>query len=246
MADRFVTVGEFPSSVEAHLARNALEAEGVRAFLSGNEAAGLFGGNSTFAVKLQVREDEAARAAGILAACLAKVQDVDDEASEPVWLCPLCGEPVRVRHDVCRACQTPRGAIQAVEPGSYLPSPSKPRRREPSPPPSQDLTPDAPPPPEPEPKPEPVGVELPPAADLLQGDDLARRAFRSALFGFFFPPLFLYSAWLLVRLFNYPAELSPAATRRLHGALVVLLVLVVVWAPVLILLGVALTRILLH
>src|SRR5262249_2617803 len=157
--------------------------EGVRAFLSGNEAAGLFGGNSTFAVKLQVREDEAARAAGILAACLARVQDVDDEASEPVWLCPLCGEPVRVRHDVCRACQTPRGPTRAARPAVPCPRPRGPGGRPPSPPPSQDLTPAAPPR-DAEPRSEPVAPELPPI-DILQGDDLARRAFRSALFGFF-------------------------------------------------------------
>jgi hypothetical protein len=73
-------------------------------------------------------------------------------------------------------------------------------------------------------------LELPPLETFL-GDDLARRAFRAALFGCLAPcgPFTLYSLWLLLRLSLYPGGLSPAGMRRRQGALLLDEVVCLFW-----------------
>jgi hypothetical protein len=234
MADEFVTIGEYGSIVEAQLARDRLRADGIAAFVFGEDLIGGLGMGIGGAIRLQVPAADAPRAAGILASCLARADDEPPQErgpAEAVWLCPLCGEPVPVVQSLCPFCETQRGDIQAVEPGDLLPSlPGRRRTRA-----AKDtrtdiqekkeeLTPEVPARSTVEPPPAPAAgdlydgrVELPPLA-TFQGDDLAERAYRAALFGLLFFPLTLYSLWLLLRLAFFPGDISPGGMRRMYIA----------------------------
>jgi hypothetical protein len=116
MADRLVTVGTFTLAYEAELARNLLEAEGIRAAVSGDLTGTLL---PTGEIQLQVPADDAPRATGILAAQAAATsldEDWEDKAEAGVWTCSICGEPVAEGSAVCHSCQTPRDAIRATAP----------------------------------------------------------------------------------------------------------------------------------
>jgi hypothetical protein len=69
VADNLVTVATFWSPIEANLARNRLEAAGLRAFLAGEESVGMawYLTNAFGGIKLQVRDEEAQEAHSILA-----------------------------------------------------------------------------------------------------------------------------------------------------------------------------------
>jgi hypothetical protein len=60
-----VTIATFPTSEEAHLAKNRLELKGIRAALNNEYTRAVSFGIST-PVSLQVASDEAERASGIL------------------------------------------------------------------------------------------------------------------------------------------------------------------------------------
>ncbi len=131
MSDQFVTVMTFNRSFEAQLAKNLLENEGIESMLAGELTAdvlpfGQAGGSDQIA--LQVREDDAQRAAGLLAAVDAAKLDDDweDQAESGVWLCSICGEPVSNRLSICYSCQTPREGIRAGAPRSHR-HPARPR-----------------------------------------------------------------------------------------------------------------------
>jgi Putative prokaryotic signal transducing protein len=68
MGDKTVVVAHFGDPVEAELAKNRLEAEGIRAFLGTENTAGLFAGMGlTFGgISLHVTEPDLARAAAML------------------------------------------------------------------------------------------------------------------------------------------------------------------------------------
>jgi hypothetical protein len=70
--------------------------------------------------------------------------------------------------------------------------------------------------------------DLPPAETFL-GDDLARRAFRSALFGWLFIGFTLYSLWLQLRLSLFPRELSPTALSKLRWTFLMNLAMLLLW-----------------
>jgi hypothetical protein len=76
MPDRLVNLTSFGSVEEAHMAKNALEAEGLHAFLDGETSVGNLWhlGAAMGGVKLMVPEDEIARAQEIL--------DRDDDEDE--------------------------------------------------------------------------------------------------------------------------------------------------------------------
>jgi hypothetical protein len=121
MSDKFVTVMTFHQSFEAQLAKNLLGDEGINSMLSGELTAdmlplGQAGGSDQ--IVLRVHEDDAQRAAGILAAVAAAKLDDDweEQAESGVWLCSICGEPISNRLSVCYACQTPREGIRADTP----------------------------------------------------------------------------------------------------------------------------------
>lgn len=123
MPDQFVTVATFHRTSEAQLAKSLLENEGIASILSGELTAdmlpfGQAGGSDP--IVLQVHEDDAQRAAGLLAVvAAAKLDDNWEEAAETaadVWICSLCGEPISNRLSMCYSCQTPRESIRAAAP----------------------------------------------------------------------------------------------------------------------------------
>ena len=120
MSDKFVSVMKFHQSFEAQLAKNLLDNEGIESLLSGEQMSDLQLGNSAMGdqIVLQVREKDAQRAAGILAAvAAAKLDDNWEEQAESgndVWLCSICGEPVSNRLSICYSCQTPREGIRTA------------------------------------------------------------------------------------------------------------------------------------
>jgi hypothetical protein len=232
MSDRFVTVNTYSLPYEAELARNMLQAEGIEAVIGGDLTGSLL---PLGEIQLQVREADAARAAGILAeqaaqATLAEDWETRAESGAGVWTCSLCGEPVPQNATICMSCQTPRDAIRVgrpAEPGQILPADAGPspaeavQRRDqvvatPLPPP-------APPPPE-------SRQDERPSPPTAVGDDIARRAFYTSVFGFAGAGLILPVAWwFLWRLFRYDGELSPAGHRHLWWALLINSVGVPVW-----------------
>ncbi len=122
MADRFITVATFHNNFEAQLAKNLLENEGIECILGGALASAmLFGGLAApDPIVLQVREEDAKRAAGALAAVEAARLDEDweqqAESGAGVWICSICGEPISNRLTICHSCQTPREGIRASPP----------------------------------------------------------------------------------------------------------------------------------
>lgn len=68
MSKKLVTVATFGTPTEANLARNQLDAEGIRAFLADETTVGMAWhlGNAVGGIKLQVADDDAERALSIL------------------------------------------------------------------------------------------------------------------------------------------------------------------------------------
>jgi hypothetical protein len=99
------------------MAKSLLEVEGIEAILSGNLVADTFAGLTGMGdqVVLQVREEDAQRAVGLLAAASAQAsldEDWEAQAEAGVWTCPLCGTAVPEDRSVCPACQSHRTGIQ--------------------------------------------------------------------------------------------------------------------------------------
>jgi hypothetical protein len=69
MSDRLVTIGTFGSAVEANLARNCLQAAGMKAFLADEETVSMAWHltNALGGIKLQVQDGDAEEALAILA-----------------------------------------------------------------------------------------------------------------------------------------------------------------------------------
>jgi hypothetical protein len=123
MPDNYITVATFHQTFEAQLAKNLLENEGIASTLSGEFTAdmlpfGQAGGSDQ--IVLQVHEEDAQRATGVLAAVAAARLDEDweeqAESGADVWLCSICGEPISNLLSVCYSCQTPRESIRAAAP----------------------------------------------------------------------------------------------------------------------------------
>lgn len=244
MSDQFVTVMTFHQSFEAQLAKNLLEDEGIDSMLSGELTAdmlplGQAGGSDQ--IVLRVHEDDAQRAAGILAAvAAAKLDDNWEEQAESgagVWLCSICGEPISNRLSVCYSCQTPREGIRADAPRertaiqlnpATLPTGEEVQKRDeiaraPAP------LPIASPPPGPV-VPTAETHEQPSLTDA--GDDLARRAFLAAFLGIGTILLLPLAWYYLLRALLFNGEMSPRGSRHLFGALLVnglLMLSLLVW-----------------
>lgn len=216
MSENFVTVATFHRSFEAQLAKNMLEEEGIASTISGEVTAdmlpfGQAGGGDQ--IVLQVHENHAQRAAGILAAvAAAKLDDHwEDEAESgaDVWICSICGEPISNRLSICYSCQTPREGIRtsvphdqtAIQPDLVtLPSGEAVQKQ---------LAID------PNPMPE-VGEVVSEQVPLtVAGDDLARRALLASMSGILLP----FALYYLAKLFFFSGELSPKGMRYLYGAL---------------------------
>ena len=223
MAENFVTVATFHRSFEAQMAKNLLENEGIPSIVSGEITAdilplGQHGGKEQ--IVLQVKSDDAQRAAVILAEVAAAKADTnwEKQAEAGVWVCSICGEAISNRLSMCYACQTPREGIRA----------DAPRERHAIQPANEDIqkrdeltdaavTPSTP-------------VKLPatdqPALDaeppLSPLDEVARHAFGAALFCLLTVFIsFPLSAYYLAKIFFSDEDLTPRGRRYLYGALLI-------------------------
>jgi hypothetical protein len=118
--EKFVLVRSFPSLTEGHLAKNMLEAEGIRVLLEGVETTGALAGLHlalSGGVRLLVPSDDAPRAVGLLADLEARLEMPDgwEEEAGRFAVCSFCGEPVQEGRTECPACWTPCKAIKSSE-----------------------------------------------------------------------------------------------------------------------------------
>jgi hypothetical protein len=114
MAENSVLLADYINPVEAELARNRLEAEGIPAFVVDASTAGVFSGMGIASVKLYVPEAELKRARGVLASpgedpVLRRMSGdlpLPDETA-PAWVyCPGCGSEVSTEFEYCSSCGT--------------------------------------------------------------------------------------------------------------------------------------------
>jgi hypothetical protein len=224
VADQYVVVAKFTFPYEGELARNLLQNEGIESFLSGEMSADALSAVAD-QVLLQVHEQDAQRAAGILAAHQASLDDDWEDKAEhdpDVWVCSLCGSPVSKSLPVCYACQTPREGIRADRPRALTDIQKTPDALPPDPVQKRDeVTAEALPPLAPAAPPAPAGAEGgegegPPD---LPGDALARSAFGAALVATFFACLLPFAWYSLGRLVLHSGELSPRGLRFYYAAL---------------------------
>jgi hypothetical protein len=228
VADKYVIVAKFTFPYEGELAKNLLQNEGIESFLSGELSADALSAISD-QVLLQVHEQDAQRAASILAAHQASLDDDWEERAEQgpdVWVCSLCGAPVSNSLSVCVGCQTPREGIRADRPSS----PTHFQRAPAAPPPHDPVqkrdeiatAAAARGPTAPGASPAEAGPgEEEPIPEAPVGDDMARRAFIAAIFGFAGVVILLPVAWyFLARVMLFPGELSRGARWRFYLALV--------------------------
>ena len=97
MAGKLIKVMAFNDHFEAQMAKNYLESEGIPSTVAGELISyTLFGNPLGDQIILQVHEEDAQRATGLLAAvAAAKLEDnwEDEAESDDVWICSICGEP---------------------------------------------------------------------------------------------------------------------------------------------------------
>jgi hypothetical protein len=239
VSEPFVTVARFTSPLEAQLAVGRLEAEGIQAYLTGDLSASVFSGMGALGgqVHLQVLADDQERAVQVLEECVADTLSGDGkspiENDTAIWVCPLCGDAVRVILPVCPSCHTLRGATPAVDPAGEgaiqdAPSPASRRRRKPCHQPSpqgvQKLEAVSSQPP-PLPAREDGGEIKVPQLAVFYGDERARRALHAALASLVIPillPFCLpYSVFLVFSLWFHDGELSTKGQKSLYLTLVI-------------------------
>jgi len=215
MSDKLVFVAAFNMPVEAELARGMLEAEGIKALLTGGGSVNVFSGVQGLGGQIQLRVDEADadRAAEILAPHFEHHPDDGAESGDDaaLWLCPLCGDAVRDDLEFCPSCETQRPAVWKSLAVTAFPRNgpvSQVIQEEPAFK-SEKVTADEPL----EATPPALGGDFDvPDMETLVGDDLVRRAFISSLFPFLIP----YSLWLLWRLAFYSGKVSHRLMPRLY------------------------------
>ena len=181
-----VTVARFSHELEAQLAKEALEDEGLTVQLipdfAGGSLPGL--GDTVGGFVLQVPEGQSQRAEEILDEFQAAARESAEEDAERSWLCPRCDTVIHVDMEICPSCGALReepdesSLATAVVRAEDLESMEAPVR---------------------------VGDKL--AARALRAAVLGL---------VFCPPLLhCYSVWLLARLFTYRGELSSSGMRHM-------------------------------
>jgi hypothetical protein len=99
------TITTFGTAEEAHMALNVLQNAGIVSYLEDTNVAGALGlpGSTMCEVKLQVAEEDEARAREVLAQ-----ETVSSEPSATARTCPKCGVALPSGFDVCWSCESPK------------------------------------------------------------------------------------------------------------------------------------------
>jgi hypothetical protein len=200
MSDRMVLLAIYGNPVEAELVRGQLEAEGIRAVVMGTTSGDLFAGMGIGMsnVQLLVPEGDLQRAGDLLDAT-----EEDDEFDEDEGSTAIKGEPER-KESSTQVRAPLESSLQDRMPPSDAPPPE-----------SADLPPEEEMPPEEDDEREDRSV-------TWTADDVAARAFRAAIFGFFTCGLLhVYALWLVIRLPWVEGELSPTGSRKTVAALAI-------------------------
>lgn len=182
------TIQRFGTPQEAHLARSVLDAAGIEACVTDESAATWLWHVGTALGGTRVQV--AAHDAERARQVLQQAESPGAERAHHDWQCPRCGAEVDAGFDVCWSCESPHG-----ENSHDFEQSIQARSTLPISPPSAVA--DSP-------------AELP-------GDADAARAWRAAMFGIFFPPLYLYALYLILKTVN--RELSSRGMRQFCGAL---------------------------
>lgn len=163
--DEMVTIATYASPQEASIPHGALIEEGIAAYLANEETANTLSyvGSAVGGVQLQVRREDAQRAADFLA----QIHGDEPSATTPAWVCPNCEAEVDAGFEVCWSC----GKLTDLDSNQAETLPF-----EKSEPPIalQPATDDS-------------------QESEKAGDETARRAWFSAVLGAVFPPLLIYS-----------------------------------------------------
>lgn len=195
MPEKLVAVASFTTPVEAELAKNHLETEGISARLANDSTVGWFWyiSNAVGGIQLLVGEEQAERALAILESAPGG-QDIpgSGESEEATWTCERCGAQVSAELEYC-----PCGEVDAENRSD----PAGPSLAEP-----RGATGDA-------------RDQL----ETSPGDEMATRALRAAILGLLLcPPLLqIYSVWILIRLISYQGDVSPAGVRNGYVAMII-------------------------
>jgi hypothetical protein len=242
MSDAVVTLARFHDPMEAQLAKDFLEANGIAVELGGENAANLQLNALDATVTLYVREYDAERAAELLTNEFGKLELDDDwrdrvEDDSNYWLCPLCGAAVGDDLQVCDACDTQREHVQSKE--GLTRGRWRLRRKSGGPSDGQGITAPGGTTPEPSPPVEPaaVGAESDDLGDIIgkeirlySGDKLASRALTLALLGFicFFTTMLAF--YFVIKITTEDIELSERGRMKCYLALAIIVVQLVVLA----------------
>jgi hypothetical protein len=224
MADKLITVATFHTPIEAALARNHLQNEGIPAFLGDEETIGILGGlmgAGLSGVKLMVSEEHVLRAEDILTTLWAQTDPVDEEPNPADTDITSAPDEAALAKGVVEESITERGVATRT---SAEPTDDEPRITAEIPPDAKES--------DDEPAAEVGPGLLRPDRDweetldqikVSPGEELARRALHAALIGLVVCPgvLQVYSIVLLLRLANFQGELTSAGQRKVVAALAI-------------------------
>jgi hypothetical protein len=205
MPDQIVTLAMFLDTMAAEMAKLRLEAEGIPVALSGDTSGGLFAGlgGAFGTIHLQVAERDRKRAETILA----EMEKDQEEGPGPEDSTAITAQKPEDEDEPEAPALDQDDAIQKEVPAKATAAP-----------------------------PGEVGIAPSLHSRKKHKDDdeaeyaiasgpeeIASRAWRAAVIGLvLFPPvLHVYSIWLLLRLSSISAYLTPAASRKMYGALLI-------------------------
>jgi hypothetical protein len=198
MSEKLVKIAAFASPVEANFAQNVLTEEGIESCIENEATVGLFWplGNAVGGVKLFVHESDAQRARALLAEHLP--EPFDDEPQTPAGVsggrCKKCDAKLEPDFEVCWSCGEP---VEDSEPAPHEAEAAIAAEQ---------------------PSPKRIAKPKPKRETIIdEADDLAKKAWFSAILGLFLCPPILhgYSAWLIALLLINRFPLSRRGYRRL-------------------------------
>ena len=191
MLGRLITIETYMNAMHASLAKNHLEAAGIRCVLADEFAVSNFWhlSNAIGGIKLQVAEEDFERANAVLDAL-----EANEERQDPLPS-SLPGVPSAAESRAERAAEPisedeiAEGAAPEPKPGA-LPGV-----------PGEDDDPE----------------ELP----LNTREETAERAYRTVLIGLMFPPMQLYATWLLCDVWQSDLPLRPSVRKKIKWAVII-------------------------